>query len=45
MDEKPWHAIAREYLGWLNFVTWPYRGYQWIKYFLSKRASAAPRSE
>jgi hypothetical protein len=42
VDEKPWHAIAREYLGWLHFVTWPYRAYQWLRYFQDKRRDPDP---
>ena len=34
--ERPSLALAREYLGYLNFLTWPYRGYQWAKYFFQK---------
>jgi hypothetical protein len=30
--DRPWQAFAREYLGYLNVLTWPYRGYKWLKY-------------
>lgn len=34
--DRPWHALAREYVGYLNFLAWPYRGYQWVKYFVGQ---------
>ena len=42
MDEKPWHAIAREYLGYANFVMWPVRAYQWTAYLLKREPKPEP---
>lgn len=31
MNEKPWHAVAREYFGYVSWLSWPYRAYQWLR--------------
>ena len=41
MDEKPWHTVARETLGYLNFIMWPIRAYQWTVH-LTKRKTPVP---